>query len=63
MTDGPKAMRGFACMSPEKRLEISRKGGSSVPSSKRSFARNRVLAATAGKKGGENSRRPARPSA
>ena len=48
-----KAKRGFAAMSPEKRLEISRKGGASVRPENRSFSRNRDLAATAGRKGGE----------
>ena len=43
-------------MTREKRLEIARKGGASVPSEKRSFARNRDLAVTAGRKGGEISR-------
>jgi uncharacterized protein len=50
------ARRGFAVMSPERRLEIARKGGASVPSEKRSFAKDRDLAATAGRKGGEASR-------
>lgn len=52
----PRAIRGFAAMTREKRLEIARKGGASVPSEKRSFARNRDLAVTAGRKGGEISR-------
>jgi len=43
-------------MTLERRLEIARKGGASVPSEKRSFARNRDLAVTAGRKGGEISR-------
>lgn len=51
-----KARRGFAAMDPEKRREIAQKGGSSVPKDKRSFSRNRELAAQAGRKGGENSR-------
>lgn len=55
MTDKPKARRGFAAMSPEKRAEISRKGGSSIPAEKRSFYRDRGLAAAAGQKGGEAS--------
>lgn len=49
MTTKPK---GFAAMSPERRREIARKGGASVPSEKRSFAKDRTLAATAGKLGG-----------
>ena len=48
--------RGFAAMSPEKRTEIARKGGSSVPSDKRSFSRNSALARDAGRKGGTISR-------
>lgn len=54
--DKPRARRGFAAMAPERRLEIARKGGASVPSEKRSFAKDRDLAATAGRKGGEASR-------
>ncbi|NBJ13133.1 con-10 family general stress protein [Microvirga arsenatis] len=44
--------RGFASMSPEKQREIASKGGKSVPAEKRSFSRNRHLAAEAGRKGG-----------
>jgi general stress protein YciG len=51
----PKAKRGFAAMSPEKRREIARKGGASVPSEKRSFSQSTDLAAKAGRKGGEAS--------
>jgi general stress protein YciG len=51
-----KQRRGFACMSPEQRREIARKGGASVDPSKRSFAKDRDLAASAGRKGGEASR-------
>jgi general stress protein YciG len=51
----PKAKRGFAAMSPEKRREIARKGGASVPSEKRSFSQSPDLAAKAGRKGGETS--------
>jgi hypothetical protein len=51
----PKAKRGFAAMSPEKRREIARKGGASVPSEKRSFSQSPDLAAKAGRKGGESS--------
>ena len=57
-SDTPRARRGFAVMSPERRSEIARKGGASVPSEKRSFAMNRDLAAAAGRKGGEASRGP-----
>jgi hypothetical protein len=48
--------RGFAGMNPERLREIARKGGASVPSAKRSFAKDRDLAAQAGRKGGEASR-------
>lgn len=44
--------RGFASLTFERRQEISAKGGASVPASKRSFARDRSLAASAGRKGG-----------
>ncbi|GAA0394659.1 hypothetical protein GCM10009093_21540 [Brevundimonas terrae] len=44
--------RGFASLSPERRVEIARKGGGSVPAEKRSFSQNRTLARTAGAKGG-----------
>ncbi len=43
-------------MDPDRRREIARKGGASVPGAKRSFAKDRDLAASAGKKGGENGR-------
>ena len=55
-TGKPRARRGFAAMNPERRREIARKGGASVPSEKRSFAKDRDLAAAAGRKGGEASR-------
>lgn len=51
-----KSRRGFAAMAPDVRREIARKGGASVPGEKRSFAKDRDLAATAGRKGGETSR-------
>lgn len=54
--DPPRARRGFAAMSAERRREIARKGGASVPSEKRSFAKDRDLAASAGRKGGEASK-------
>lgn len=47
---------GFQGMTPEKRKEIARKGGASVPADKRSFSKNKALAVSAGRKGGENSR-------
>lgn len=58
MTERVRARRGFACMDPERRREIARKGGASVPGEKRSFAQDRELAATAGRKGGEAGRGP-----
>lgn len=56
MDTKPKQRRGFAAMSPEKRHEIARKGGASVPAEKRSFTKNKLLAAAAGRKGGGISR-------
>jgi len=50
--DTPKKPRGFAAMDPERRREIARRGGASVPDEKRAFAQNRDLAADAGRKGG-----------
>jgi uncharacterized protein len=46
--------RGFAAMDEERRREIAKKGGQSVPDEKRSFSRNPELAAQAGRKGGES---------
>jgi general stress protein YciG len=51
-----KSTRGFASMDREKQRAIARKGGTSVPKEKRSFSRNRSLAAEAGKKGGQSVR-------
>ena len=48
-----KQRRGFAAMDPDKRREIARKGGASVPNYKRSFFRDPMLAERAGRKGGE----------
>ncbi|MDB5417793.1 MAG: hypothetical protein JWP50_1212, partial [Phenylobacterium sp.] len=42
-TGKPRARRGFAAMNPERRREIARKGGASVPGEKRSFAKDRDL--------------------
>lgn len=58
-----KGPRGFAAMDPERRREIARKGGASVPSEKRSFAKDRDLASEAGRKGGAASRGGGRPKA
>src|SRR6202000_2501799 len=55
-TGKPRARRGFAAMNPERRREIARKGGASVPGEKRSCAKDRDLAASAGRKGGEATR-------
>lgn len=43
-------------MSPEKRREIAAMGGASVPADKRSFSKDKDLAAAAGRKGGETER-------
>ena len=51
-----KHKRGFASMSLEKRTAIAKKGGASVPASKRSFSKDRNLASEAGRKGGEISK-------
>lgn len=48
--------RGFAGMDPERRREIARKGGASVPSEKRAFSKSQDLAASAGRKGGSSPR-------
>lgn len=53
-----KAKRGFAAMSPDRRREISAKGGSSVPAEKRAFSQDRALAAAAGKTGGSRKVEP-----
>ncbi len=47
-----KSKRGLACLSPERRREIARMGGQSVPPEKRAFARDVALAAKAGSIGG-----------
>ncbi|MFO1117285.1 MAG: KGG domain-containing protein [Beijerinckiaceae bacterium] len=44
--------RGFAAMSPDQQRQIAAMGGRAVPNEKRSFAKNRELAAAAGTKGG-----------
>lgn len=64
MTDDtkPKSRRGFACMDPDRRREIARKGGASVDPANRSFSKDRDLAARAGCKGGSSSRGGGRPS-
>lgn len=54
-------LRGFAAMSVEQRTAIAKKGGAAVPAHKRSFSRDRDLAATAGGVGGSTSRGGGRP--
>lgn len=60
-TEAPRGRRGFAAMDPDRRREIARKGGASVPKAKRSFSQSRELASLAGTKGGKTSRRTATP--
>lgn len=55
--DKPRARRGFAAMDPEVRRQLARKGGQSVPSAKRGFAKDRELAVAAGREGGKVSKR------
>lgn len=50
----PKAIRGFALMSPERLSEIAKKGGRSVPANKRSYHVKPELAREAGRKGGKS---------
>lgn len=59
MTDEtkPKALRGFACLTPERRAEIARMGGAATPPEKRSFSLNKDLAAAAGAAGGRAPRK------
>ncbi len=52
---GSGSTRGFASMDRDKQREIARKGGRSVPDSKRSFSQNHQLASEAGRKGGHSS--------
>ena len=52
MTDKPRSKRGFASWTPERRAEIARLGGKSVPADRRSFSQSKDLAASAGAKGG-----------
>jgi general stress protein YciG len=47
-----KKKRGFAAMDPEKRKELARKGGQSVPKEKRYFSTNKDAAASNGARGG-----------
>ena len=52
--DQRKTNRGFAGMDEEKQRDIAAKGGESMPDEKRSFSKDRELAAEAGRKGGHN---------
>lgn len=52
MNEQPK-LRGFAAMTPERRREVARMGGKSIPPEKRWYARNREAASKAGKVGGK----------
>ncbi len=54
-----RSRKGFASMSAEQRLEISRMGGHAVPAEKRAFSQDRDLAVRAGAVGGVISRRGA----
>lgn len=45
--------RGFASMDQARQRAIASKGGQRVPHEKRSFSRDRELAAAAGRKGGQ----------
>lgn len=56
MTDQPKKLRGFARLSPERRKEVAAMGGASVPNDKRTFSKDKNLAASAGAKGGSSGR-------
>jgi general stress protein YciG len=56
-----KKRKGFACLSPERLKEISTKGGASVKPENRAYSKNRDLAASAGRKGGEASKGGGRP--
>lgn len=48
-------------MTPERRAEISAKGGASVKAENRSFSKNRDLAASAGRTGGSSAVGSGRP--
>lgn len=61
MNDKSKSLRGFASQSPERRREIAAMGGAAVPADKRSFSKDRDLAAKAGSIGGSASTGGGRP--
>jgi len=50
--------RGFASMTPERRKELASKGGKSVDPANRAFSKNKELARSAGKLGGQVSKKP-----
>lgn len=47
--------RGFAAMSPDRHKQISAKGGKAVPAGKRTYARDRDIAAASGRQARANS--------
>jgi len=49
-----KSKRGFASLSRERRQEIARMGGRSVPKERRAYSQNHELAREAGRKGGQS---------
>lgn len=49
-----RSERGFAAMDEDRQRAIARKGGESVPASKRSFSQDHELAVEAGRKGGQS---------
>lgn len=48
--------RGFAALSAEEGRAMAAKGGAAVPASSRSYSKNRDLAASAGRLGGQMSK-------
>lgn len=61
MSEKPKSKRGFAAMHPDLRRKIAAKGGAAIKPEKRSFYKDRDLAAEAGRKGGRSNRGMRRP--
>jgi len=54
MIEKPKALRGFALMTPERRREMAQRGGLAVPPEKRTYSVSKEKASEAGRKGGIN---------
>lgn len=54
IVERPKALRGFALMTPERRREMAQRGGLAVPPEKRTYSRDKDKASEAGRKGGNN---------